>query len=60
MVCDRTRGKVFKLKEGKIKLDVRKKFFAEMVVRHMNRFSREVVDASSQEVGLDGSLGSLM
>ncbi|KFQ90863.1 hypothetical protein Y956_05335, partial [Nipponia nippon] len=53
----------FKLKKGRFRLDIRKKFFTMRVVKHWNRLPREVVDAPSLEtfkVRLDGALSNLV
>ncbi|KFM05416.1 hypothetical protein AS27_15854, partial [Aptenodytes forsteri] len=50
-----------KLKEGRFRSDIRKKFFTVEVVRHWNRLPREAVDAPSLEVfkaRLDGALSN--
>jgi len=63
-VCsDKTRGNGSKLKEGRFRLDIRKKFFTMRVVRHWHRLPREAVAAPSWEVFkamLDGGLSNLV
>ncbi|KFR12086.1 hypothetical protein N306_05552, partial [Opisthocomus hoazin] len=53
----------FTLKEGKFRLDIRKKFFTIRVVKHWNRLPGEAVAAPSLEVfkaRLDGALNNLV
>ncbi|KFP17667.1 hypothetical protein Z169_07890, partial [Egretta garzetta] len=53
----------FKLKRGRFRLEIRKKFFTMSVVKHWNRLPREAVEAPSLETfkaRLDGALSNLI
>ena len=63
MDSDRTRGNGFKLRQGRLRLDIRRKFFTQRVGMHWNRLPKEDVDAPSLEelkARLDVALGSLV
>jgi len=60
---DRTRRNGFKLKEGRFRPDIRKKFFIVRVMKHWNRLPRGMVDAPFLETfksRLDRALSNLI
>jgi len=57
------RGNGLKLKQGRFRLDMRKKFFTMRVVKHRNALPREIVEAPSLETfktRLDRALSNLI
>ena len=50
VITERYKRKWSQVVPGRFRLDIRKNFFTERVVRHWNRLRREVVESPSLEV----------
>lgn len=62
LCCDRRKGNGFKIKEDRLRLDIKNEFFTMRVVKHRHRSPREVVGAPSLKtfkIRLYGALSNL-